>query len=200
MNADLEFLREVFKDDRLHIGIGTITQLGLSQDGNTLRAQVNLLPENREVVCVYTWDDIGRISFPEVDDLVLVAFCDGLPDEAHVIRQLTNGEEPISAFGRLGHMISNSRPGKKNYIGSDTKVSIGRIDVEGNENLVLGQQIKSLLSSVLDAISSHKHVYDDAGTPSETQPPDNASAFTSAKATVDSGSILSDIAFTEKGS
>lgn len=200
MNADLEFLRELFKDDRLHVGIGTITQLGLSLDGNTLRAQVNLLPENREVVCVVTWDDIGRITFPEVNDLVLVAFCDGLPDEAHVLRLLTNNDEPIAAFARLGHTITNSRPGMKNYIGSNTKVSIGRVDVEGNENLVLGQQIKSLLSSVLAAIASHTHAYDDAGTPSVTQAPGNASSFTSAKSTVDSGAILSDIAFTEKGS
>lgn len=200
MAPDLEFLKQLFSDDRLHIGIGTITQLGLSNDGNTLRAQVDLLPEHREVVCVVTWDDIGRITFPEVDDLVIVAFCDGLPDEAHVIRVLTNNEEPISAFAQLGHTITNSRPGKKNYVGSDTKVSIGRIDVEGNENLVLGQQIKSLLSQVLAAIASHTHPYDDAGTPSVTQPPGNAGSFTSAKSTVDSGAILSDIAFTEKGS
>lgn len=200
MNADLEFLRELFRDDRLHIGIGAITQLGLSLDGNTLRAQVNLLPENREVVCTVGWDDIGRICFPEVDDLVLVAFCDGLPDEAHVIRMLTTGEEPISAFGRLGHMITNSRPGKKNYIGSDTKVSIGRIDHEGTENLVLGQQIKAMLSTVLGAIASHTHIYDDAGVPNTTQAPGNAATFTTAKGNVDNESILSAIAFTEKGS
>lgn len=198
--VDLEFLRELFKDDRLHIGIGPITQIGLSQDQNILRVQVNLLPENREVVCVMGWDDIGRITFPEVDDLVLVAFCDGHPDEAHVIKMLTTSDEQISAFARLGHTITNSRPGKKNYIGSDTKVSIGRIDHEGSENLVLGQQIKALLSQVLDAISTHTHNYDDAGNPAVTQPPLNASAFTGAKSTVDSGSILSDIAFTEKGS
>jgi hypothetical protein len=147
---DLEFLRELFKDDRLHIGIGTITQLGLSNDGNKLRLQVNLLPENREIVCMMTWDDIGRITFPEVEDLTLVAFVDGHPDEAHVIRLLTGPEEPISAFAQAGHTITNSRPGKKNYIGSDTKVGLGRIDIDPTEPAVLGNVMLSAMSDLLD--------------------------------------------------
>ena len=134
---ELEYLRELFLDDRLHIGIGPITKTGLSLDGNQLRVQVNLLPENREVVAMMGWDDIGRITFPEVNDLVVVAFVDGHPDEAHVIRMLTTSDEPISEFAQLGHTITNSRAGKKNYIGSDTKVGLGRIDVEPTEPLVM---------------------------------------------------------------
>lgn len=64
MMSDLEYLRELFKDIRLHIGIGVITSIGLSKSGNTLRAMVNLLPENRQVVTVVAWDDVLDISFP----------------------------------------------------------------------------------------------------------------------------------------
>lgn len=214
MNADLEFLRSVFADDRLHIGIGTITQLGLSQDQNLLRCQVNLLPENREVVCMMSWDDIGRITFPEVDDLVLVAFVDGHPDEAHVFRVLTNSDEPISAFARLGHTITNSRPGKKNYIGSDTKVGIGRIDVEPTEPLVLGNVMLSAITQLLAGIEACVTAINTMGNnvntlgsalslpPFYTGPamPDPLPSFQSTYISSASSNIVSQIGFTERGS
>jgi len=201
---DLEFLRELFKDDRLHVGIGTITQLGLSKDGNRLRCQVLLLPEEREIVCMMTWDDIGRITFPEVDDLVLTAFVDGHPDEAHIIRLLTTSEEPIAKFAQAGHTITNSRPGKKNYIGSDTKVGIGRIDVDGTEPLVLGNVLIMFLGAVLDAFTQNAAT---VGTDSITSAPiilnpAIVTALANAKAqylTASATNIASQIAFTERG-
>ena len=204
MNADLEFLRELFKDDRLHIGIGTITQLGLSLDGNKLRAQVNLLPENREVVCMMTWDDIGRITFPEVNDLVLVAFCDGHPDEAHVIRILTTADEPIAKFAQSGHTITNSRPGKSNYIGSDTKISLGRIDIDGTEPLVLGNVMVNALTALIKAFTDNAgDIADNVTVGPCTLNAAVVTALNQFKATyltASSTNIISTIAFTERGS
>lgn len=204
MNADLEFLRELFKDDRLHVGIGTITKLGAAIDSSALRVQVNLLPEEREIVCMMTWDDIGRITFPEVDDLCLVNFCDGHPDEAHVVRILTTNEEKISAFAMLGHTITNSRPGKKNYIGSDTKVGIGRIDVEPTEPLVLGSVLITLLGAVLDAFTQNAATLgaDNTTSATITLNPAIVTALAQAKAqylTAPATNIASQISFTERG-
>src|SRR5665213_412531 len=135
---ELEFLRDIFKDPRLHIGIGTIVQLGLSNDGSVLRALVNLLPDNRQVVGEVTFEDVNSVTLPEVDDLVLVAFCDGDPDECFIVKVINNADEPIPLFGQTGHTVKYSRAGKKLYIGSDTKVGIGRPNVEPTEPLVLG--------------------------------------------------------------
>lgn len=147
---DLEVLRDIFRDDRTHVGVGPITKLGLSQSGNVLRAQVMLLPDKREVVAEVTWDDIGRITFPQVNDLVMVAFVDGHPDEAHIMRMLSTDEDTISAFAQAGHTITNARAGKKNFIGSDTKVSIGRPDTEATEPAVLGQVLLDGLTALIN--------------------------------------------------
>lgn len=201
MDADVEFLRSLFADRRLHNGIGVVTQLAVGLDKSTLRAVVDLLPEHREVVCIVAWETVTDIEFPRVNDLVLVAMVDGHPDESHITRNLTSSDDPIPDFAIAGHKVIYSRSGAKAYLGSDTKVSIGRPGVEGTENLVLGQELKTLLSNILSAVSSHVHPYDDAGTPNMTQVASNASTFDSLKSnSVDNEAILSDIAFTEKGS
>jgi hypothetical protein len=152
MNDDLEALREIFKDARLHIGIGVITQVGIAPSGADFRAQVKLLPEEREVVCIMTWEDVGQITLPQVNDLVLCAFVDGHPDEAFVIRRLTNTDQLIPTFAKSGHTVNYSRAGKKLYLGSDTKIGLGRPNVEPAEPLVLGNVMKTFLDNFLNAI------------------------------------------------
>lgn len=148
---DLEFLREMFKDSRLHVGIGTIVDLGLSTGLGILRVKVNLLPENREIIAEMTFSDVNSVTFPEINDLAIVAFVDGHPDEAFVIKLVNNSEEQIPTFARSGHTVTYSRPGKKAYLGSDTKVGIGRPDVEPTEPLVLG----TVLQTYLEALEGH---------------------------------------------
>lgn len=200
---ELEFWRTLFKDERLHLGIGAITQLGLSKDGNTLRAQVNLLPENREVVVEVTWDDYTRVTFPEVDDLVLVGFVDGHPDDGFLFKNLSNSDEPLAAFARAGHSIYYSRPGKKAYLGSNTKVGIGRPDVEPSEALVLGQTLVAGLQALVNAFLNAAAVGQNAIVGPVTLDPGVAAAlqqFVQTYLTTASSNILSTIAFTERGS
>ncbi len=178
-------------------------KLGLAQDKSALRVQVNLLPENREVVCMMGWEDIGSITFPEIKDLVIVGFANGSPNEAHVIKMLTTNEEKISAFAALGHTVRNSRPGKKNYIGSNTKVGIGRIDVEPTEPLVLGNILIAALGALADALTSTSPFAQNipAGITVDLNP-DIVTAINLFKSTyLDSAStnIASAIAFTERG-
>lgn len=64
--------------------------------------------------------------------------------------------------------------------------------------ITLGDVLQGMLSTMLGAIASHAHPYDDAGTPSTTQPPNNAGVFTGLKSSpVDDGGILSQIVFTD---
>lgn len=202
MSADLEFLRELFKDPRLHIGIGTIAQLGLSMDKNTLRAQVNLMPEEREVVCEVGWPDAGIISFPEVDDLVLCVFVDGDHQDGYVIKVLTTSDEPIPVFARLGHLVIYARAGKKAYLGSDTKVGIGRPGVEPAEPLVLGTVLVNGLTALINAFLNAAYIVD---TPMGNGflNPDIRTAlgqFKTTYLTTSSSNIISQIAFSERGS
>jgi hypothetical protein len=145
---DLELLREMFKDTRLHIGIGTIDKLGLSTDAATLRVLVNLLPENREVVATMTFSDVNDVTFPEVGDLAIVNFADGDPEECHVMKLVNSKDELIPQFARTGHSVKYSRTGKKMYIGSDTKLGLGRPNVEPTEPLVLGNVLKTYLTAL----------------------------------------------------
>ena len=158
MTNDLEFLRDVFRDPRLHVGIGIVTKTGLSLDGNTLRVMVNLLPENRGVMAVVAWDDVLDISFPIVNDLVLVAFIDGHPDEGFMIKSITGPEEQIPKLAQAGNMVKYSRPGKKAYFGSDTKIGIARPDVDPDSPLVLGDVLLNGLNALVNAFLNASQV------------------------------------------
>lgn len=211
VTTDLELLRSIFKDVRQHIAVGVITQLGLSQSATTLRAQVKLLPEEREIVAQVGFSAVGAstgfIDFPEINDLVLVAFAHDPSverpdhDDAYVIARFPSSEEPIPAFAQSGSSVVYSHPGKKMYVGSNTKVGIGRPNVEPAEPLVLGQTLvtglTSLINSILNASQIGWHplgpVFLDPGI---------RTALVNFKTTyLDTAStnILSQIGFTERG-
>jgi len=225
---DLELLRSIFGDVRQHIGFGVISQLGLAVDGSALRVQVNLLPEQREIVAEMNFSDVECVTFPEVNDAVIVAFVDGHPDLAYVVGIYPSSEEPIPTFARGGNSVVYSRPGKKIYLGSDTKVGIGRKNVEPTEPLVLGAVFKTFMSTVLgvlvnteqkimdlvDAFNAHTH----EGNLGYLTTPPQATDITAAtvvktaasgykttlnnqkSSPIDDSAVLSGIAFTEKGS
>lgn len=201
MMNDLELLREMFKDNRLHIGIGTVSQMGLAKDGSLLRVMINLLPENREVVAVMCFADVYDVTFPEIDDLVIVAFVDGHPDEAHVIKLVNSKEEKIPAFAQSGHKVAYARPGKKFYLGSDTKVEIGRPDVEAAQALVLGNVLVTGLEAFVDALLNATQIGTSAMGPVYLDPGVRTAleSFKSTYLTTAGTNILSQISFTERG-
>ena len=202
------------RDRRIHIAIGKITQLSLVDDRSSLKALVSIWPEEREIVTRMTWDAVGPESgifqFPVVGDLVLVAFADGDDNSAYVIRRFTSLEDKIPLNAVDGHTVIRSLAGKKAFVTSDTNIHLGRGDDVPTENVVLGQQLKTLLSDVLTelktlctTLASHTHV-GNMGYP--TAPPLQAAAITASgtlfdnkKASpVNDEEILSDLTFTEK--
>ncbi len=190
---DLELLREIFKDARLHIGIGTIVQLGLATDGSALRVMVNLLPENRQVVAEMTFADVYAVTLPEINDLAIVAFADGHPDDAFVIKLVNTSEEPIPDFARLGNTMIAPRTGKK--------VGIGRHTISPTEPLVLGNVAINGLTALVNAFLDATQIGLGPTGPVFLDPTVRAAlvSFVSTYLTTPATNIASQVAFTERG-
>lgn len=208
---ELEFLRQALGDNRQHIAVGKITQLGPAPDRSCLRLQVQIFDTNseqdREVVAIMGWDDAGpdcgSVRFPEVGDMVIVAFVDGDADQCYVIKRLTSKEEKIPLKAMDGSTVLGALAGKKLFLASDTKVSVAKPGSEGTENLVLGQVFKAFMAQVLDYLAQHQHTTSAPGvlTSPPSGPTGKAADFTALKSSpINDEAILSSIAFTEKGS
>jgi hypothetical protein len=99
-----------------------------------------------------------------------------------------------------GHRTIRARTGKKLHLESDTKINITKADHDGTENLVLGQQLKTMMTTLLNLILAHKHTCNVPGNLST--PPDvpTINGLNNLKASpVGDEAFLSSIAFTEKG-
>lgn len=200
----LEELKELLADGRTWITVGKILQLELAKDRSVWRALVQTFPDGEELIARMTWPQVapnaGMYGPASVNDLVLVALADADEDQSYVIARLSSAEDLIPKQAEEGHSILKAISGKKMFLASDTGVFIGKgdPDAEADEPLVLGAVLQTLLSDVLTAIATHTHT-GNLGAP--TTPPLNAATFTGKKTSpVDDGLILSDIAFTEKGS
>lgn len=215
MSLDLEMLRDMFKDNREHIAIGLIKQLAPADDRSMLQVMVAIFPDGREIVARMTWEmtgpESGCIEFPAVNDLVMVAFAEGEAEQAFVIRRLTSKEDKLPLRAIDGHMVLKSKSGKQIWITSNNKILLSTGDTLPTENLVLGQELKTLLSAILTQLSSlslkistHTHI-GNFGFP--TQAPLESADFVTIKTAldnlksspVDDAGILSNVAFTEKG-
>ncbi len=228
-SIDLESLKMIFKDSRTHIAIAKIKRLSVASDRSFLKCLVSILPEQREVVARMTWamtgPNSGIVEFPEKDDMVLIAFADGNNDYAFIISRLSSSIDKLPLKSVDGHLVLKSKSGKESWITSNSKILLSHGDTTPTENLVLGQQLKSLLSYILGQlaeqsdqlktlateIANHQHT-GNLGYP--TGAPISATPFTTAatqmdgkksnyntkKASpVDDQDILSNFAFTEKG-
>lgn len=225
---DLELLREVFKDVRMHIGFGVITQMALATDNSCLRVQVSLLPERRDIIAEMSFADVYQVTFPEVNDAVIVAFVEGEPDLAYVVARFSSIEEPIPTLARGGDSVHYSRPKKKMFIGSDTKVGLARVGIDPSSALVLGDVFTTFMDNVLtvminteqklmdfvDVFNAHVHTSSAPGILTTVTLPTSVTAATVVKVAasgykttltnqkaspLDDGTILSAIAFTERG-
>ena len=229
-NMDLELFKEVFKDKKTHIAIAKIKQISMVADRSALKCLVAVFPDNREVVARMTWEmtgpNSGIVEFPAVNDLVLVAFADGENDYCFVIRRMSSREDNLPLKAVDGHLVLKSKSGKQAWLTGQDKIMLSKGDTVPTENLVLGQQLKSLLSYLLgqlaeqsdqlktlaNEIKIHQHI-GNLGYPvgqtlnptpfqtAETQMNTKKTNYNTKKASpVDDQIILSDFAFTEKGS
>jgi hypothetical protein len=147
------------------------------------------------------WADVNIVSFPEVDDLVIVAFVDGHPDDAFVIKLLSTQEEPIPAFAMLGHLVACARPGKKAYLNSRVKVGISRPAVEPTEPLVLGNVMVDALTALCNAFLNATQLGWDALGPVYLDPGLRTAIinFKTIYLNTPATNIVSQLGFTERG-
>ena len=211
---NIEELRKILGEEKLHIGLGIIKQLHLADDRSFLKVTMNVLPENREVVATMTWDntgtDSGDFEFPSPNDLVLFAQPDGDDDLCYVIRRLTSKEDTIPQEAIGGDKVSRAKSGKKYWNVSDSGIYLSRNGTQPTENVVLGQVFKTFASDMLTLMSEHAEVaslHTHIGNLGfKTAPPIESTDF-AAKQTgyellkaspIDDEEILSDLTFTEK--
>lgn len=215
----LEQFKEYFKDDKVHFEVGRIIKTVVLKDLSMIRCLVKILPTPHEVVAIVSWEasgtESGIFDQPIPDDLVLVAFS-GQEQTPFVVRRLSSRTDKIPVQVKDGHMVVRSKLDKKLYIGSNVKTMIGKIAdaTDYTENLVLGQQLKTLLSDILNELktlstnlATHTHI---GNLGFETSPPqqeiagqvftNHSTFFDEKKASpVEDEVILSDVVFTHKG-
>lgn len=149
MATDLEFLREVLSDNRMHLSLALVEKVETLDDGSLARCQVKTLPAELELVATVTWDACsaggGTFTLPDVKDLVLVAFTS--PDEAFVVRRLSSKEDKVPAPVKDGHTVIKAKDGKKVLVGKSG-------DSEPDEPMVLGNVAKSCLNDVFTKLDT----------------------------------------------
>jgi hypothetical protein len=201
-HLDLEGLRDALRDDSLHILLGLVSRVAIAPDRSTCRVMVSILPEQRPIVATMTWDAVGSEAgfymLPEPGDLVLVGQAEGDVEQAFILRRLSSSEEKIPANVDDGSIVLKSVAGKKIWVTSDTRINLSKADGTPSENLVLGQVLKTVLGQFMQKFIEHTHI---GNMGFQTTAPSNATDVTSLKSgNVDNEGILSQIAFTEKGS
>jgi hypothetical protein len=227
-NVGLEELRAALADQRQHIGLAVVKKLAVLDDRSAMRVQVAMLPDENEIVATMTWEatgpECGFFDLPAANDLVLVAFADGDPDQAFVVKRLTSKEDKIPLKAKDGHLVAIAKAGKKVYVDSDTEVNLRsamiqlmKLDSEAaTEPLVLGEVMLACLEDLytkLDTllqtiITGPAAITSAPGQPAPTHPA-VISALTPLKAqlqadkskyvTTESSNVVSQIAFTERG-
>lgn len=224
---DIDKLKQLLFDDRIHICLGIVKKLYLAEDRSYLKASVSVLPENREIIATVTWDstgpNAGDFDFPDPEDLVLIAQAEGDDNDAYIIRRLTSKIDKIPEEATTGDKVHKAKVGKKYWNESDTNIYLSRSGTAPTENMVLGQRFKSTYSTHLDEVVSAlekletqitkvaAHVHFAFGVP--TSAPSNAAEMTAIKdqittirenlidlkaEKVTNDFILSDLSFTEK--
>lgn len=164
---DIETFKELLRDpNELHLAIGKIKKLGVASDRSVLRVQVSIMPEEREIIAMMTWEtvgiDAGDFRFPKVDDLVLVGFVEKDPNQAFILRRLTSKTDTIPAKALLGHRVIQTEAGAEEiFIASDERINLAKRNSVPLEPLVLGLVAQQYFSDELTQLST---LADEVGT------------------------------------
>jgi hypothetical protein len=164
MSVDIEALRELFRDQRIHLVRARVDATELLLDASKYKVQCTVLPHENEVVAEVGFGasgaGAGDFDLPLAGDLVLLAFTDD--GEAFVISRLSSSDDPIPRRAD-GNKVSAARDGQKFYLFSDSGVFLGAGGLtDPDEPLVLGNVLKSCLNDsvyqklqdIIDRVSS----------------------------------------------
>lgn len=150
--VDLESLRALLGESDITLAVGLVKQVEVLEDKSKSRALVSVFPDEFEVVADQTADAAGPGSgihqIPVANDLVLLGFVS--PDEAYILRKLTNIEDKLPNQAADGHLVMKALAGKKAYLSSDVGVMVGSGgDADPTEPLVLGAVLMTMLGELI---------------------------------------------------
>ena len=143
---DLEVLRTIFKDNRVHLAVGIVKQVEPSPTRSDCRCKVSIYPEEYPVVAKTSFPLVGPASgvvqLPQVDDFVIVAFMTQT-DQPYIIARLNSPEDTLPLQSLLGHLVLRALSGKPARLESDEAVYIGDGGLlDPTQPLVLGNVLK----------------------------------------------------------
>ena len=214
MLKNLEELRDLFEDTKLHLVVAKVEALHLADDKSFLKVTVSVYPEIREIVARMTWDavgpDSGFYAFPSPGDLVIVGMAEGDDDQAYMLKRLSSQEDTIPLRATEGHSLLKSLASKHVWLTSDTKINLSKGDTLPTQNLVLGQVFKTFMTDLLkeidDLIIEMKKETHTGNLGFATDFPINKTQYEAIRVKIAAlkadpianSKILSDLAFTEK--
>jgi uncharacterized protein involved in type VI secretion and phage assembly len=114
---DIEMMRSLFQDSRIWIVLAQVKQTNITTDRATMRVKVETLPDRDLIIAQMTWEAVGNdggvFMLPNPGDIVLVAMENGSPDNAYVIKRLTNKEDTIPQRALTGDLVLKALAGKR---------------------------------------------------------------------------------------
>lgn len=198
---DLEYLKKAFADNKAHVAIVQITNVDPAIDFSSVLVECEVLGQARAVIANVAWD-AQLFQLPQKDDLAVIVFPDGGHEGGQIIARLSNTIDIIPFQAMLGNLVLKSLSGKKLYISSDTKISIGKNTlIDASEPLVLGDVLKSCLGDLLDAFLDAPSIGTSAVGPVFLDPGIRVllTLIKSVYLTSPTTNIVSQIAYTERG-
>lgn len=156
---DLEMLREILADKKLHIVMAEIQEVEVVTDRSSARVKAIIVPDETELVATLAWGMCstggGAFQLPVKGDWVLVGFVD--VDEAFVLARLSSTSDLLPKQVALDDdTMLVARDGKKLHLSSDTKVFLGRgsYATPPAEPMVLGTVLTNALTDLYTAVDT----------------------------------------------
>jgi hypothetical protein len=189
-------------DPRVWCSLAIVTDFHVDPEVGPL-ADIELIPDETphtaRLGTVYSGSGFGFYAPVAVDDEVLVVAPSGHPDNGLVIvarMHSASDPPPEQAEANPQDVLLHVKADNdlRLVVTGEGTVRIGSPDAA--EPLVLGTQLKNLLSTVLGALTTHTH---STGVgPSGPPLPPELATFNTEKGKVDAGDLNSDVAFTTK--
>jgi hypothetical protein len=154
--ADLEFLKAIFGDKRVHITLATVTKIEVVPSMSLARVQCLTLPEELEIIATVGIPSCSQGAFlgglPKAKDLGVIAYSD--MEEAYWVTHLSSSDDLIPQRAVDGAVLLQASSGEDAYVTGDS-VFIGKSRlVDPTEPLVLGNVLKSALTDILADLKS----------------------------------------------
>ena len=127
MSGHLEDLKQMLKDDKDNLSLGEVRGLQLARDRSVLDVTVSVFPEDREIVASMSWEAVGKDAgfyhFPNIGDVVLIAYPDQEIDNAVIIKRFSNIDDTIPQNAVGGDMVLKTREGETLWITGQKRIN-----------------------------------------------------------------------------